>query len=108
MKVNKIEIIRMYKVDKMSTHQIAKKLGVSQSTVRHHLRDEKLRDRSQAQKIYLETHNHQRKGERHSTEARLKISNALKGKTRGSKKEDCEKTERPEEEVQPQRFGVEG
>jgi len=105
MKVNKNEIIKMYQVDKMSTHQIAKKLGVSQSTVRHHLSGIKLRGRSEAQKIYLETHDHQRSGERHTNEAKLKISNALKGKTRASQKEEnCEEKDQTEE-VQSQGFG---
>ena len=102
MKVNKEEIIKMYHVDKLSTHQIAQKLGVSQSTIRHHLRNTKLRSRSDAQKAYLVNHDHQRKGERHSDEAKQKISIALKGKKRYGSKKEASEEEAESEEVQSQ------
>jgi len=106
MKVNKEEIRRMYHVDGLSTHDIAKKLNVSQSTVRHHLKGTQLRSRSEAQKKYLQTHDHQRKGERHSEEAKNKISIALKGKKRhGSSKE--EKADNAEAEVESQELSTE-
>ena len=60
--INKNEVIKMYHTDGLSTRVIAKKLGVSQATIRYHLRETTLRNKSEAQKKFLENNQPQRQG----------------------------------------------
>lgn len=71
-------VVHLYYTENLSTHEIAKKLEISQSTVRYHLRklNQPLRNRSSAQKTFLENHQHQRFGKKHTEETKQKISEA--------------------------------
>lgn len=68
----------LYNTENLSTHEIARKLQISQSTVRYHLKklNQPLRNRSSAQKTFLKNNKHQRFGKRHTEETKQKISDA--------------------------------
>jgi len=76
--VNSQMIVYMYDAEELSTHEIAEKLKISQSTVRYHLRkmNKPLRNRSTAQKAFLKNNDHQRLGKKHTELAKQKISRA--------------------------------
>jgi DNA-binding transcriptional ArsR family regulator len=80
--INSQMIVYLYDTEELSTHEIASKLKISQSTVRYHLKkmNKPLRNRSLAQKSFLKNNNHQRLGKRHTELSKQKISRAnLKG-----------------------------
>lgn len=80
--INSQMIVFLYDTEKLSTHEIASKLRISQSTVRYHLKKMhmSLRNRSLAQISFLKNNNHQRLGKKHTELAKQKISRAnLKG-----------------------------
>ena len=76
--VNSQLIVYMYDTEQLSTHEIASKLKISQSTVRYHLRklNRPLRNRSSAQKAFLKNNSHQRLGKKHTDLTKEKISRA--------------------------------
>jgi len=76
--INSSMIVFLYNAEELSTHEIADKLKISQSTVRYHLKKMhmSLRNRSLAQKSFLKHNNHQRLGKKHTELTKQKISRA--------------------------------
>lgn len=78
--IKKADLEVLYVKNNNSIREIAKKLGVSRSTVFYYMKkyDIPARPKKEAQKVYQNKKGHQRKGKRHTNSTKDKISNKLR------------------------------
>lgn len=77
--INEADVRRLYQDDGLSMRAVASQLGVPLATLSRFMKKNGItsRDKAQAQKNYLNDHEHQMKGRSHTAETKKKISRGL-------------------------------